>query len=150
MARQNDAADRLRRHKALVGRFYDELWNRWDYGVIDQILAPDVAFHGSLGVSRTGHAGFLEYAEMVRAAFPDFHNTVEDLIAEGDKLAACLTYTGTHRGEMFGIPPTGRAIRYIGTAIFVFRDGLIAHAWVLGDRLALLNQLSDRDPDGGY
>lgn len=149
MAREDDTADRLQRHKALVGRFYDELWNRWDFPVIGEILAPDVQFHGSLGMSRTGHAGFLDYAEMVRAAFPDFHNTVEELIAEGDKVAACLTWRGTHQGEIFGIAPTGRPIRYIGTAIFVFRDGLISHAWVLGDRLDLLQQLSDRDPMGG-
>lgn len=149
MPQESDAADRPRRHKAVIGRFYEELWNRWDYSVVGELLTGDVAFHGSLGVSRTGHAGFIEYAELVRAAFPDFHNTVEDLIAEGDKVAACLTYRGTHMGEIFGIPPTGRAIRYIGTAIFVFRAGLIAHAWVLGDRLDLLQQLSDRDPAGG-
>jgi len=136
-------------HKETVRRFYDELWNRWNYGVIGEILAPDIAFHGSLGVSKTGHAGFIEYAELVRAAFPDFTNTVEELIAEGDKVAACLTYRGTHLGEIFDIEATGRSIRYIGTAIFVFRDGLIGNAWVLGDRLELLQQLSDRLPDDG-
>ena len=64
-------------------------------------------------------------------------------------MAACLTYRGTHMGEMFDIEATGRRIRYIGTAIFVFRDGLISNAWVLGDRLELLNQLGDRLPDDG-
>ena len=86
---------------------------------------------------------------MVRPAFPDFTNSVEELIAEGDKVAACLTYRGTHLGEIYDIEGTGRQIRYIGTAIFVFRDGLISNAWVLGDRLELLKQLSDRLPDDG-
>ena len=86
---------------------------------------------------------------MVRAAFPDFTNTIEELIAEGDKVAACMTYRGTHMGEIFDIEGTGRSIRYIGTAIFVFRDGLVSNAWVLGDRLELLRQLNDRLPDDG-
>ena len=136
-------------HKKTVRRFYEELWNRWNYDVIDEILAPNVAFHGSLGISKNGHAGFIEYAETVRAAFPDFTNSVETLIAEGDKVAACLTYHGTHMGTIFDIEGTGRRIRYIGTAIFVFRDGLICNAWVLGDRLELLHQLTDRLPDDG-
>ena len=139
--------DSLEEHKIVVRRFYDELWNRWDYGVIGELLTPDIGFHGSLGVREDGHEGFIQYAEMVRAAFPDFTNSVEDLIAEGNKVAACLTYRGTHMGEIFGIEPTGRRFRYIGTAIFVFRDGLIRNAWVLGDRLELLQQLNQSHPD---
>lgn len=134
-------------HKALVRRFYEELWNQWNYSIVGDVLTPDVAFHGSLGVHKNGHEGFIQYAELVRGAFPDFTNTIEDLIAEGNKVAACLTYRGTHLGEIFDIEPTGRAIRYIGTAIFVFRDGLISNAWVLGDRLELMQQLNDRHPD---
>ena len=136
-------------HKKTVQRFYDDLWNSWNYALVGEVLTPDVAFHGSLGVQKNGHQGFIEYAEIVRAAFPDFTNSIEDLIAEGNKVAACLTYRGTHRGEIFGIEETGRSIRYIGTAIFVFRDGLISNAWVLGDRLELIHQLRDRLPDDG-
>jgi len=146
---ENIAMQNIEDHKKTVRRFYEELWNQWNYAIIGEILAPDVAFHGSLGVQKGGHAGFIGYAEMVRAAFPDFTNTIEVLIAEGDKVAACLTYRGTHLGEIFDIEGTGRSIRYIGTAIFVFRDGLIGNAWVLGDRLELLQQLSDRLPDDG-
>ena len=133
----------------MVRRFYEELWNKWNYGIIGEILTPDVEFHGSLGVQKSGHQGFIDYAEMIRAAFPDFTNSIEELIAEGDKVAACLTYRGTHMGEIFDIEGTGRSIRYIGTAIFVFRDALISNAWVLGDRLELLQQLNDRLPDDG-
>jgi len=136
-------------HKKTVRRFYEELWNKWDYGIIGEILTPDVGFHGSLGVQNNGHQGFTDYAEMVRRAFPDFTNSVEELIAEGDKVAACLTHRGTQLGEIFNIEPTGRKTRYIGTAIFVFRDGLISNAWVLGDRLELLQQLNERLPDDG-
>ena len=129
--------------KALVRRFYEDLWNRWDYSAIGEILTPDIVFHGSLNIDATGHDGFINYAETVRGAFPDFHNKIEETIAEGDKLAACLTYSGTHQGEIFGIEATGRPIRYAGVGIFLFRDGLIGQVWVLGDRLALMRQLSE-------
>ena len=149
MTDERATPDEIARNKALIRRFYDELWNGWNFDAIGEILTPDIAFHGSLGVQTTGHDGFIDYAETVRAAFPDFHNTVEELIAEDDKVAACLTYRGTHIGKIFNIEGTGRSIRYIGAAIFVIRDELIGNAWVLGDRLELLQQLSDRDPDGG-
>jgi predicted ester cyclase len=137
----------LEANKALVRRFYDELWNGWDFGVIGEILTPDIVFRGSLGAQTTGHDGFIGYAESVRAAFPDFHNTVEQMIAEGDRLAACLTYRGTHSGgEIFNVPPTGRKITYTGVAIFLFRDALISHAFVLGDRFQLMLQLGAIEP----
>ena len=149
MSEQIGSAADLQRHKAQVETFYNELWNKWNYRLIGEVLAPDIVFYGSLGEQKKGHEGFIQYAEYVRKAFPDFHNTVEELIAEGDKVAACLTYSGTHRGEIFGIDPTLRPIQYIGTAIFVFRDNLITHAWVLGDRLELLQQLTDESPYRG-
>ncbi|MPY68953.1 MAG: hypothetical protein GEU92_02585 [Alphaproteobacteria bacterium] len=133
-------------NRALVRRFYDGLWNQWNFAEIGGILAPDIVFRGSLGTQTTGHEGFIAYAETVRAAFPDFHNALEQTIAEGDRLAACLTYTGTHRGEIFNVPPTGRKIEYTGVAIFLFRAGLISHAFVLGDRFQLMLQLGAIEP----
>lgn len=131
--------------KILTRRFYEDLWNRWDYSLIGELLTDDIAFHGSLGIDKTGHDGFVEYAETVRRAFPDFHNHLEETIAEGDRMAACLTFTGTHRGKIFDIEATGRKISYAGVGIFVFRGMQISHIWLLGDRLALLRQLSNPD-----
>lgn len=133
-------------NKALVGRFYDELWNAGNYGAIGEILSPEAVFHGALGSGLTGHEGFIEYAGLVRAAFPDFHTAVEEMIAEGDRLAACLTHSGTHRGEIFGIAPTWRRVSYAGVAVFVIGEGLIGQVWVLGDRLELIQQLTDGGP----
>ena len=133
-------------NKALVHRFYDELWNDANYRTIGEILSPEAVFHGSLAVGKTGHEGFIENAELVRAAFPDFHSTVEEIIAEGDRLAACLTYRGTHQGEIFGIEPTWRPVSYAGVAIFVVNEGLIGQVWMLGDRLELIQQLTDDGP----
>jgi steroid delta-isomerase-like uncharacterized protein len=131
----------VERHKGLVRRYYTELWNRWELSLIEELIAPDVTFRGSLGLVVRGHAGFAGYVTIVRTAFPDFHNAVEELIGEEDRVVARLTYRGTHRGPLFGLPPTGRAITYGGVAIFRIAADRIADGWVLGDTLGLLRQL---------
>src|SRR5262245_28757117 len=103
--------------KAIVRRYYHDLWNAWNFDVAEELIAPDISFRGSLGVAVRGGAGFLEYVRTVRGAFPDFHNSIEELIAENDKVAARLTYSGTHQGELFGIAPTNRRVTYAGVAI---------------------------------
>src|SRR4029077_11246869 len=93
-------------NKLLIRRYYDELWNRWDFALVDALIAEDFVFRGSLGVSVRGREGFRDYMRTVRRAFPDFHNQIEEMIAEGDRVVARLTYTGTHQGELFGVAPT--------------------------------------------
>ena len=78
----------------------------------------------------------------VRRAFPDFHNHIEELVAEDNKVVARLTYTGTHHGVLFGIGPTGKRVTYAGVAVFRIEAGRITEGWVLGDVHALLLQLS--------
>ena len=99
-------------------------------------------FRGSLGITVRGIVGFQGYVSTVRSAFPDFHNQLEDLMAEGDKVVARLTYTGTHQGEMLGLAPTGRSISYPVIALFRISGDKIAQGWVMGDRLGLFQQLS--------
>jgi steroid delta-isomerase-like uncharacterized protein len=127
--------------EALIRRFYDDMWNRWDEDVARAILAPDVTFRGSIGLERRGHDGFIEYMRIIRRAFPDFHNRIEELIVGADKAVARMTYTGTHRGTLLGHPPSERHVRYAGIAIFGFRDDRIASVWVQGDMLSLLRQI---------
>ena len=129
-------------HKALIRRYYEEMWNRWDFALADELIAGDVAFRGSLGVSVQGREGFKDYMRTVRRAFPDFHNQIEELIAEDGQVVARLTYTGTHEGELFRIGPTGRRVSYAGVAIFRIAGGRIAAGWVLGDVHALVEQIS--------
>jgi len=92
-------------------------------------------------VSVDGRDGFARYVALVRDAFPDFHNTVETLVAEDETVVARLTYRGTHRGELFGVAPTGKQVTYVGVAIFRVADGQIAEGWVLSDTLGLMRQL---------
>ena len=119
-------------NKAVVRRYYDEMWNRWDMALVDEIISEDMAFRGSLSVNAEGRDGFEYYMELVRTAFPDFHNQIEELIAEGDKVVAHLTYTGTYQGPLFGVAPTGKRVTYTGTAIFRLADGKIVDGWVNG------------------
>jgi steroid delta-isomerase-like uncharacterized protein len=128
-------------NKALVRRYYEDMWNRWDFGLADELLGEAIEFRGSLGISVQGREGFREYMRSVRRAFPDFHNHIEDLIAEGDQVVARLTYTGTHHGEVFGIHRTGRQVSYAGVAIFRIAEGRITRGWVLGDVNGLVRQL---------
>ena len=78
---------------------------------------------------------------MTRTSFPDFHVTSEDIIAEGDKVVSRWTASGTHKGELFGIPPTGKKATWKGISIYRFADGKIVEAWGDADFLGLLQQL---------
>jgi steroid delta-isomerase-like uncharacterized protein len=139
--RKGEGAIARGENRALIRRYYDELWNEWNLGVADEIIAPEITFRGSLAVTVSGVEGFKSYVTLVRNAFPDFHNTIEEMIAEGDRVAARLTYRATHRGELFGVAATGSEVTYAGAAMFRIRSGKIVHGWVLGDMLGLMRQL---------
>jgi steroid delta-isomerase-like uncharacterized protein len=128
-------------NKALIRRYYDELWNAWKFELAEEFIDQDVRFRGSLGRMVAGRGGLLGYMKHVQSAFPDFFNSIEELVAEDDRVVARLIYTGTHRGEIFGIAPTGHRIRYAGVGIFQVSDGRIVEGWVLGDLAGLLLQL---------
>jgi predicted ester cyclase len=130
------------RNRRLIQRFYFEMWNRFDKAVIPEILSGDLRFRGSLGQCKNGHAEFGEYVDFIQRAFPDFTNEIEEIISEGDKAFVRLTFRGTHRGEIFGIAPTGRPIHYAGAAVFAFAGERISAVWVLGDIYGLLSQLA--------
>jgi steroid delta-isomerase-like uncharacterized protein len=129
-------------NKALVRRYYEELWNRWNLTLAEALLGEGLTFRGSLGVAVQGRDGFRDYMRTVQRVFPDFHNHIDELVAEGERVVARLTYTGTHQGELFGVAPTGKRVSYAGVAIFRIGAGRIAEGWVLGDVHGLMRQLS--------
>jgi len=131
-------------NRNLIERYYYELWNPWRFDLAGKFVAVDVKFHGSVGVTVEGVDAFRDYMRLIQAAFPDFHNQVEEMVAEGDRVAARLTYRGTHRGAIFGVQPTGNAIEYEGLALFRIRDGLVAEGYVLGNVIRLLGELGVR------
>jgi len=131
-------------YKSVVRRYYSEIWNAWSEPALEELISPEIVFRGSIGTAVVGSAGFKRYVDRIRSAFPDFHNHIEELIAEGDKVAARLTYTGTHRGELFGFPGMGRKITYEGLAVFAGQGGKIVRGFVLGDTEALKRQLAEK------
>jgi steroid delta-isomerase-like uncharacterized protein len=132
----------VRDYKPLVRRYYSEVWNEWSTATLEELISADIVFRGSIGTAVNGIAEFQRYVYRIRAAFPDFHNHIEELIAEGEKVAVRLTYTGTHRGELFGFAATGNKITYSGIAIFEFAGSKIARGYVLGDTENLKRQLT--------
>jgi predicted ester cyclase len=126
----------------LVHRFYDDCWNRWDDAAVDEVLAEDFAFHGSLGDEAHGRTAWRAYRDRVRAAAPDFNNEVIDLIWCNDRAAVRLRYAGHHRGDLLGIAGTGRRFEYDGTGFFTSKNGVLSAAWVLGDLDSLRRQLT--------
>lgn len=133
-------------NKQLIRRYYEELWNQWRFELADELVEAEVRFRGSIGRMVVGRGGLVSYMKHIRGIFPDLYNSIETLVAEDDRVAAQLTYSGTHRGEMFGIAPTERRIRYSGVGIFQIASGKIIEGWVLGDLAGLLLQLRPDAP----
>jgi len=105
-------------------------------------LSLPTSFSGFDRHRRDSIEEFKQYVNRIRTAFPIFTNHIEELISEDDKVVARLTYTGTHRGELFGFSGTGRKINYQGIAIFQFREGKIVSGFVLGDTESLKRQIA--------
>ena len=108
---------------------------------IDEVVEPDVLIRTPLPVEATGAQALKNVWAMLLRAFPDLHVTVEDLIAQGDRVVSRNTVTGTHRGEHMGVPPTGRSITYDEIFIFRFAGGRIAETWGIVDVLSQARQL---------
>jgi steroid delta-isomerase-like uncharacterized protein len=130
-------------NKEVVRRFFAEVINAGNLDAADAFVTPDYAEHQQLpGVEgRQGIAIAKAFLSMMRVAFPDSHYDVEDLVAEGDRVAARITMRGTHRGELMGLAPTGKRVTVSGFEIYRFADGKIAEHWAAFEVLYLLQQI---------
>jgi steroid delta-isomerase-like uncharacterized protein len=127
-------------NKALLRRFI-ELWNTGNIATADEFINPDLNDHTLLPGLPSGLAGFKLMVGGFRAAFPDLRVTIHELIAQGDKAAARVTFRGTHQGEFQGIPPTGNSFIMGAIGILRFKEGEVVEHWATLDRLGLLTQL---------
>lgn len=130
-------------NKAIVVQLYEEVWNCGNLDLADKLIAPQAVTHDPhlSPFAPGGPQGLKAAVTMRRRAFPDDHHTIEDLIAEGDKVVARLTHSGTHQGAFFGLPPTGKHISMTSIHIFRFTDGQLVEHWANRDDLGLLQQL---------
>lgn len=107
-----------------LGHRWVEIWNH-DLSVIDEIIHPNFVSHSSPPGLAPGPEGVKQWATLFRKAFPDIASTADDVIVEGDKVVERFTGSGTHLGEFFGIPPTGKHFTTTGINIFRVEDGKI-------------------------
>ena len=128
-------------NKALVRRFYEEVFNKKNLAAIDEFLDPQIIEHALPPGLPTGSEGSRQFIGMYLAAFPDLYLTTEDLIAEGDEAVARFTLRGTHTGQLMGVPPTDTQVTMTGIQIVRVADGRIAENWVNFDALGMLQQL---------
>jgi steroid delta-isomerase-like uncharacterized protein len=129
-------------NKAVVRQMVEEVFNRGDTSLVDKFLAPDFVEHEELppGIPRN-REGVKQLTAMFRGAFPDFKATIDDLIAEGDKVVIRQTWSGTHKGEFMGIPPTGKRVSFgVIDIIRVAGDKFVEH-WGQMDSMGMMQQL---------
>jgi len=128
-------------NEALSRRWAEAVWNRGDFGAIDELLAPDFVAHYP-GFPTTDRASYKEWAEMEFRVFEDIRCTIDDLVAEEDRVALRWTWQGTHSGgDYLGIPPTGKRVTMSGMTFFRMKDGKIVEEWGVSDELGKLRLL---------
>ena len=128
-------------NKAIVRRFYEEVLNRGDLAVGDELVATDFVDHQPFPGQAPGLAGLKQSLGAFRAAFPDLEYTIEDLIAEGDKVAVRATMRGTNEGSLFGLPASGKQVTVSDIDIVRIAGGKMVEGWGITDRLSMMQQL---------
>jgi steroid delta-isomerase-like uncharacterized protein len=145
-----DAA-RLAANKALIARWFEEVWNQGRTELIDEMRARETVATGLADGSQEsrGPEPFKAFYTNLRIAFPDLRVTVDDVLAEGDKVAARISIGGTHMGDALGAPPTGKTVQFSGIILARIEDGKIVQSWNSLDLLSLLKQIGAvSDPAG--
>jgi steroid delta-isomerase-like uncharacterized protein len=129
-------------NKNVVRRLFEEVWNKGNLQVTDELFTPNYVHHDSStpDVGR-GPESEKKRATLYRTAFPDIRLTIEDIIAEGETVVARWSCRGTHKGDLSGIAPTGKQFNITGVSIARFASGKMAEGWVNWDALTLMQQL---------
>ncbi|HSN73770.1 MAG TPA: ester cyclase [Anaerolineae bacterium] len=127
-------------NKALMRRFIEEVWNKGNLDVADELFHPDHTSPSAPSLP-AGPEGTKMIATAFRNAFPDYHMTIEQMAAEDDRVAARFLQSGTHLGELWGIPPTGKFAKFSEIGILRIADGQIVESWYDVDMLGMMGQL---------
>lgn len=129
-------------NKAAVRRLVEEVWNKGNLSVANECLASSYRHHDpSTPEVEAGPEGEMKRAMLYRSAFPDLRLTLEDVIAEGDTVAARWSCRATHKGALGDIAPTGKQVSLTGVSIVRFADGKMIEGWINWDALGMLQQL---------
>lgn len=128
-------------NKSAVRRYYEEVFNERRVDLIDQLAVEDYVEHDPFPGQGNGRSDLQARVQAILAAFNPVRFSLEDLVAEGDRVVVRWSQTGTHSGGFMGIPPTGREFTIAGIDIHELRGGRMAEHWHVVDQLALLQQL---------
>jgi predicted ester cyclase len=131
----------IEENKARDRRLVEEALNRGNLAVADELIAPDFVDHAAPPGMQHGPDGFKAAVAAFRSAFPDLHVTVEEQLAAGDRVARRMTMRGTHRGDLFGIPPTGPPMAIAGIHLVRLAGGTLVEHWGINDDVGMLQQL---------
>ena len=130
-------------NKTVSRRLFEEVWNKGNLAVLNELIANDHVNSGpgTLPGLPTGPEGAKQFVMMYRNAFPDTHFTIDEQIAEGDKVVTRWTAHGTHKGELLGIPATGKSSTVTGISVDRIVNGKIAESWGIFDQFGMMQQL---------
>ena len=124
-------------NKAIVRQMVEEIFNQGNMSRLDEFMAPDFVEHEELPPGMD----VKQMTMMLRSAFPDFKATIDDLIAEGDKVVIRQTWSGTQKGEFMGVPPTGKSVSFGVIDIIRVAGGKFVEHWGQMDSMGLMQQL---------
>ena len=129
-------------HQDLFRRWIEEAWNRGNLAVLDELVAPTFVRHapGTPGEWR-GPEGIKQFITVFRTGLPDLHITVDDIVTEGEKVAYRGTGSGTHHGDLLGVPPSGKSVRITYSVLARIAGGQFQEDWLDFDALGLLQQI---------
>jgi steroid delta-isomerase-like uncharacterized protein len=128
-------------NKAVIRRLIEEVYNEGNLDVVDELMAPDIFDHAAVPEHQHGIDGFKHVMEWVRQFSFDVHYDIDDIIAEGEKVAVRMTQSGTHTGAVRGISPTGKSFSVDYVHWFRLANGKVAEMWAVRDDLTRLQQL---------
>ena len=135
-------------NKAIRRQAYEAV-NQKNLDALDEVTASDVINHSARPGQAPGLEGVKQLFSSLHAAFPDFRIDVEDMIAEGDKVVARVTGSGTHQGEFMGIAPTGNRVELSAIDIARIAEGKIVEHWSNSDQLGMMRQLGVMEQPSG-
>jgi steroid delta-isomerase-like uncharacterized protein len=127
-------------NKMSIQRWVEVAWNNGNLAIADEVYSADYLLHDPAGPIQ-GPEALKQFVATFQTAYPDIHATIEDMIAEGNKVVWRYTVRGTHQGEFMGIAPTGKSITLTGILISRFADGKVVEDWNNYDALGMLQQL---------
>ncbi len=127
-------------NKAFMHRVYEEVYNQRNLAVLDEVCVPDFVVHYP-SMTFQGLEAYKHFVSLLFSAFPDGRYTIEDMIAEGDRVVVRHTFGGTHLGDFMSIPPTGKYVTTTAIVISRISNGKAIEAWINGDDLGRMQQL---------